>query len=65
MAGPGGPSVAELTKAGVRRVSVGTAVAQAAYTAAHRSTLELLGSGTYQELDGSLDFSQVDGLFSS
>ncbi|MFF4487689.1 isocitrate lyase/phosphoenolpyruvate mutase family protein [Streptomyces sp. NPDC001544] len=65
MAGPGGPSVAELAKAGVRRVSVGTAIAQAAYTAARRSTLELLGSGTYEELAGSLDFSEVDGLFSS
>ncbi|MGC9537119.1 isocitrate lyase/phosphoenolpyruvate mutase family protein [Streptomyces sp. UG1] len=64
MAGPGGPSVAELAKAGVRRVSVGTGVAQAAYTAARRATLELLGAGTYEELDGSLDFFQMDGLFS-
>jgi 2-methylisocitrate lyase-like PEP mutase family enzyme len=64
MAGPGGPSVAELAKAGVRRVSVGTVVAQAAYTAAHRATLELLDAGTYDALDGSLDFFQVNGLFS-
>ncbi|MFG2938124.1 isocitrate lyase/phosphoenolpyruvate mutase family protein [Streptomyces sp. NPDC048282] len=63
MAGPGGPGVAELAKAGVRRISVGTAITQAAYTAARRATLELLGSGTYEELAGSLDFFQVDGLF--
>jgi 2-methylisocitrate lyase-like PEP mutase family enzyme len=63
MAGPGGPSVAELAKAGVRRVSVGTGVAQAAYTAARRATLELLDAGTYGELDGSLDFFQMNGLF--
>ncbi|MGY0067830.1 isocitrate lyase/PEP mutase family protein [Streptomyces sp. QTS137] len=64
MAGPGGPGVAELAKAGVRRVSVGTGVAQAAYTAARRATLELLESGTYDSLDGSLDFFQMNGLFS-
>ncbi|MFE9626683.1 isocitrate lyase/phosphoenolpyruvate mutase family protein [Streptomyces sp. NPDC006527] len=64
MAGPGGPSVTDLAKAGVRRVSVGTGVAQAAYTAARRATLELLSTGTYDELDGSLDFFQMNGLFS-
>ncbi|MFJ3663751.1 isocitrate lyase/phosphoenolpyruvate mutase family protein [Streptomyces sp. NPDC090119] len=64
MAGPGGPSVAELAKAGVRRVSVGTGVAQAAYTAARRATLELLGAGTYDELADSLDYFQLNGLFS-
>ncbi|MFE9925707.1 isocitrate lyase/phosphoenolpyruvate mutase family protein [Streptomyces sp. NPDC005774] len=64
MAGPGGPGVADLAKAGVRRVSVGTGVAQAAYTAARRATLELLESGTYDSLDDSLDFFQMNGLFS-
>ncbi|WP_055596748.1 isocitrate lyase/phosphoenolpyruvate mutase family protein, partial [Streptomyces hirsutus] len=64
MAGPGGPSVAELAKVGVRRVSVGTGMAQAAYTAARRATLELLESGTYDALDDSLDFFQMNGLFS-
>ncbi|GAB2790789.1 isocitrate lyase/phosphoenolpyruvate mutase family protein [Streptomyces chlorus] len=64
MAGPGGPGVAELARAGVRRVSVGTGVAQAAYTAARRATLELLESGTYDSLDDSLDFFQMNGLFS-
>jgi 2-methylisocitrate lyase-like PEP mutase family enzyme len=37
MAGPGAPPVAELAAAGVRRVSIGTAIAQAAYTLATRA----------------------------
>ncbi|GKQ38542.1 isocitrate lyase/phosphoenolpyruvate mutase family protein [Streptomyces sp. A012304] len=63
MAGPGAPSVADLAKAGVRRVSVGTGVAQSAYTAARDATLELLDTGTYGELDESLDFGQLNSLF--
>lgn len=63
MAGPGGPAVAEPAEAGVRRISVGTGVAQAAYTAARDAAVELLGEGSYGALDGSLDFSALNGLF--
>ncbi|MFE4667296.1 isocitrate lyase/phosphoenolpyruvate mutase family protein [Streptomyces sp. NPDC056716] len=63
MAGPGAPSVAEFEAAGVRRVSVGTAVAQAAYTLAQRAAAELLGKGTYDELAGALDFGAVNSSF--
>ncbi|CAM5511761.1 2-methylisocitrate lyase [Streptomyces avidinii] len=63
MAGPGGPSVAELAGAGVRRVSVGTSVAQAAYSAARAVAEELLGEGTYGSLGGSLDYGTLNGLF--
>ncbi|MEV0230834.1 isocitrate lyase/phosphoenolpyruvate mutase family protein [Nonomuraea sp. NPDC050786] len=63
MAVAGGPSVAELAQAGVRRISVGTGLAQAAYTAARRAAAELLGTGTFTALEGSLDFSEVNGLF--
>jgi 2-methylisocitrate lyase-like PEP mutase family enzyme len=45
MAGPGGPGVRELAAAGVRRVSVGTAIARAAYGLAERATRESLGAG--------------------
>jgi 2-methylisocitrate lyase-like PEP mutase family enzyme len=38
MAGPGGPSAKELAAVGVRQVSVGTAIAQAAYGSAERAT---------------------------
>ncbi|MFJ5118728.1 isocitrate lyase/phosphoenolpyruvate mutase family protein [Kitasatospora sp. NPDC088548] len=63
MAVAGGPGVAELAAAGVRRISVGTGLAQLAYTAARRAAAELLGAGTLTELDGSLGFGELDGLY--
>ncbi|MFD9305778.1 isocitrate lyase/phosphoenolpyruvate mutase family protein [Streptomyces sp. NPDC060048] len=63
LAGPGGPSVAELAAAGVRRVSVGTAVAQAAYSAARAAAEEVLARGTYGGLGGTLDYGTLNGLF--
>ncbi|MFE2726963.1 isocitrate lyase/phosphoenolpyruvate mutase family protein [Kitasatospora sp. NPDC059327] len=63
MAGPGGPTVAELAAVGVRRISVGTGLAQAAYTAAQRAAAELLGAGTLTELDGTLGFGELDALY--
>ncbi|MET8158923.1 isocitrate lyase/phosphoenolpyruvate mutase family protein [Sphaerisporangium sp. NPDC005289] len=63
MAVAGGPSVTELTQAGVRRISLGTALAQAAYTAVREAAAELLGTGNLTALDGSLDFSELNGLF--
>jgi 2-methylisocitrate lyase-like PEP mutase family enzyme len=63
MAVPGGPTVAELAATGVRRVSIGTGLAQLAYTAARRAAAELLGPGTLTELDGALGFGELDGLY--
>jgi 2-methylisocitrate lyase-like PEP mutase family enzyme len=63
MAGPGAPPVAELAAAGVRRVSVGTAITQAAYTLAERSAIELLTTGGYTELEAALDFGSMNSLF--
>ncbi|MGW2253512.1 isocitrate lyase/PEP mutase family protein [Kitasatospora sp. NPDC001660] len=63
MAVAGGPTVAELAAAGVRRVSVGTGLAQLAYTAARRAAAELLGAGTLTELDGSLGFGELNSLY--
>ncbi|MFI9157142.1 isocitrate lyase/phosphoenolpyruvate mutase family protein [Kitasatospora aureofaciens] len=63
MAGAGGPGVAELAATGVRRVSVGTGLAQAAYATAHRAAVELLGAGTLTELDGALGFGELNGLY--
>ncbi|MER7766119.1 isocitrate lyase/phosphoenolpyruvate mutase family protein [Kitasatospora sp. NPDC096140] len=63
MAVPGGPSVAELAATGVRRISVGTGLAQLAYTAARRAAVELLGAGTLTQLDGALGFGELDGLY--
>jgi 2-methylisocitrate lyase-like PEP mutase family enzyme len=44
---PGGPPVAELAEAGVRRISVGGAFAFAAYGALVEAARELLDKGTY------------------
>lgn len=64
MAGPGAPTVGEFEAAGVRRLSVGTGVSQAAYTLAQRVAAELLAKGTYTELESALDFGTVNDLFS-
>jgi len=63
MAGPGAPSVAELAAAGVRRVSIGTAITQAAYTLAQHAATELFTKGSYTELEESLDFGTINSLF--
>lgn len=63
MAGSGAPLVAELAAAGVRRVSIGTAIAQAAYTLARRAATELFTTGSYAELEAALDFGTINGLF--
>ncbi|HXV91737.1 MAG TPA: isocitrate lyase/phosphoenolpyruvate mutase family protein [Pseudonocardia sp.] len=63
MAVPGGPTVAEFAGAGVRRVSAGTGIAQAAYTLARRAAAELLSEGTTSAVRGSLDFGEINGLF--
>jgi 2-methylisocitrate lyase-like PEP mutase family enzyme len=63
MAWPGAPTVAEFEAVGVRRVSLGTGVAQAAYAAARRAAVEALTRGTYDELAGSVDYDTLNGFF--
>jgi 2-methylisocitrate lyase-like PEP mutase family enzyme len=63
MAGPGAPTVSELEAAGVRRVSLGQAVAQAAYTLARVAAAEVLTKGTYDTLVGADPFGDVNGAF--
>ncbi len=65
MAGPGAPTVAELAALGVARVSVGSAIAQAAYTATRLAARELLTTGTYAALDGTLGFAEIDNLMAT
>ncbi|MCP2298175.1 2-Methylisocitrate lyase, PEP mutase family [Nocardia amikacinitolerans] len=62
MTGPGAPSVSELAAAGVRRVSLGPALAQAAYAQAAAAARELLDAGTYNELADALDFGAIEAL---
>ena len=44
------------------RVSVGSAIAQAAYGVVRRVTRELLSTGGYGELAGALDYGEVNAL---
>ncbi|MEV0292498.1 isocitrate lyase/phosphoenolpyruvate mutase family protein [Nocardia sp. NPDC050710] len=62
MTGPGAPAVPELAGTGVRRVSLGPALAQAAYGATAAAARELLDTGTYTALADALDFGAVESL---
>ncbi|MQS12949.1 isocitrate lyase/phosphoenolpyruvate mutase family protein [Streptomyces kaniharaensis] len=63
LAGPGSPSVPELAKLGVARVSLGPGLAKAAFAAVRRAAEEVYASGTYTALDGGLTYQELNGLF--
>lgn len=63
MVGPGAPDVAALRAVGVRRVSLGQAIAQAAYTLARRAAVEVLSLGTYDAVAVADDFGALNGAF--
>lgn len=65
MAMPGAPDVARLAALGVARVSVGPAIAAAALGATRRAALELLGAGTYRELEAGVPFGEANGMFAA
>ncbi|MEU6358103.1 isocitrate lyase/PEP mutase family protein [Streptomyces albidoflavus] len=65
MAGPGVPSVAELGRLGVARVSLGSGVAQAAYGVAGRAARELLAGGTYDALEDAVPYPEMQGLLAA
>lgn len=60
---PGGPTVAELAQAGVRRVSVGGALAFATYGAFARAARELLEQGTCGFAEGTLAAADREAAF--
>lgn len=62
LAGPGAPSVAELGKLGVARVSLGSSVAEAAYQVAARAAGELLATGTYEAVRDAVEFRRMNAL---
>ncbi|GAB3858527.1 isocitrate lyase/phosphoenolpyruvate mutase family protein [Dactylosporangium cerinum] len=64
LVGPGAPSVAELAKLGVARVSLGSWVAEAAYTVARRAAEEAFTAGTYTSLDGAIGYGDLNALMS-
>ncbi|WP_412163876.1 isocitrate lyase/PEP mutase family protein [Curtobacterium flaccumfaciens] len=63
MAGPGSPTVSELAGIGVARISLGSAVAQAAYAVARQAAAELLTTGTYDSLAAGVDYADLNALF--
>ncbi len=62
LAKPGSPPLAEMKRLGVRRVSVGSAIALAAYGLARRAATELLGSGTYTEMEDGVPYAEMQEL---
>ncbi|WP_344405053.1 isocitrate lyase/phosphoenolpyruvate mutase family protein [Dactylosporangium fulvum] len=65
LAEPETPSVAELAKLGVARVSLGSWVAEAAYAVVRRAAEEAQSKGTYGALAGSIDFGELNGMMSN
>ena len=64
LAGPGVPSLGELRKLGVKRVSFGSGPMRAAMGALRRITQEALASGTYAAMtDLAIPYEDINGLF--
>jgi 2-methylisocitrate lyase-like PEP mutase family enzyme len=60
----GAPSVAELTAAGAVRISLGAAIAEAAYAKAAEAAHEMLTQGTYDVTATGLPYPKLNTLFS-
>jgi 2-methylisocitrate lyase-like PEP mutase family enzyme len=63
LAGAPGFSVAQLRDLGVRRISVGAALARAAWGAFQRAAEEIAGSGTFEGLTEAATFSRLNAFF--
>ncbi|MFG1808786.1 isocitrate lyase/phosphoenolpyruvate mutase family protein [Streptomyces sp. NPDC049040] len=64
LAGPGAPTVAEMGAAGAARVSLGSAVAEAAYAVARNAARELAASGSYGALADAIAYPELNALLS-
>ena len=62
LAGPGSPAIPDLQRAGVARISVGSAPARAALGLTRRIAEELLTSGTYTTLEGAPSHAEVNRM---
>lgn len=58
-------SLAQLADLGVRRISVGSALAAVAWGAFMRSASEILESGTFSSFAGAAPFGEINGLFAN
>jgi 2-methylisocitrate lyase-like PEP mutase family enzyme len=56
----GAPAVPELASAGAVRISLGPAIAQAAYAVASRATAELLADGTYDSTASGIPYDEMN-----
>jgi 2-methylisocitrate lyase-like PEP mutase family enzyme len=65
LAGPGSPSVAELTALGVRRISLGSGPMRASLGLLRRLAEELKTSGTYAAMDGAPSHAEINALMKS
>ena len=62
MIAPGAPDIAALARAGARRISAGSAIAQAAYALAGHAAAEMLEAGTYESMHSTLDYGQLNAM---
>jgi 2-methylisocitrate lyase-like PEP mutase family enzyme len=62
LVGPGSPSIPELKKLGVARVSIGSAAMRGTLGLLHRIAEELKTAGTYATLEGGIPFADVNRL---
>ncbi|UUT24925.1 oxaloacetate decarboxylase [Pseudomonas sp. T8] len=56
-------TVAQLSELGVKRISVGSALARAAYGAFYQAAQEIRDHGSFHFADQALPFAQINGLF--
>jgi 2-methylisocitrate lyase-like PEP mutase family enzyme len=59
----GGLKVAELADLGVRRISVGGAMARAAWGAFLRVSRDIAHNGSFDEFDSAVPYAEINGLF--
>ena len=61
---PGKPfSVAELTRAGVKRISVGAILTRLAYGSLIDAAREMLDTGTFDFAENAIDYDKLESLF--
>ena len=65
LAGPGSPSVSELTALGVRRISLGSGPMRATLGLLRRLAEELRTKGTYSPMDGAPPHAEINALMNS
>ncbi|HEY1801006.1 MAG TPA: isocitrate lyase/phosphoenolpyruvate mutase family protein [Terriglobales bacterium] len=64
LAGPGSPSVAELEKMGIARISLGSGVMRATLGYLQRIVAEAKTAGTYKTLEGAPTFAEMNRMLS-